>query len=215
MNCKKMGWTCLLLTFLILSFPASSRSGTKLDLKPKIAGSWQMDTNFFRGEFVEQEVWNYLIQPGIELGFEAPKTKVSFDFTLDINEFDVRDDGALARVRDHGGGLDLRAHAAGAPGGLRAEVERADLVGDAFHRRNDLPAPAQQAVDDRQKDEQVGAEQRSDQGREQVIIAEPDFIDADCIILVDDRDGPHVEQRVDHVADVKVTRPLVEVFAGQ
>ena len=100
MNCKKMGWTCLLLTFLILSFPASSRSGTKLDLKPKIAGSWQMDTNFFRGEFVEQEVWNYLIQPGIELGFEAPKTKVSFDFTLDINEFDVRDDGALDALTD-------------------------------------------------------------------------------------------------------------------
>jgi hypothetical protein len=66
-----------------------------LDLKPKIAASWLLDTNFFRGEFVEREVWNYLIQPGIELGFEAPKTKVSFDFTLDINEFDVRDDGVL------------------------------------------------------------------------------------------------------------------------
>jgi hypothetical protein len=52
-----------------------------------------MDTNFFRGEFVEREVWNYQIQPGIELGFEAPKTKLFFDFTLDINEFDDRDDG--------------------------------------------------------------------------------------------------------------------------
>jgi hypothetical protein len=92
---KKIGWICLLLTFLSLSCPPSSRSGTKLDLKPKIAASWLLDTNFFRGEFVEREVWNYLIQPGIELGFEAPKTKVSFDFTLDINEFDVRDDGVL------------------------------------------------------------------------------------------------------------------------
>ena len=93
---KKMGWICFLLTFLSLSCPTGSLSGTKLDLKPKIAGSWQLNTNFFRGEFVEQEVWNYLIQPGIEIGFEAPKTKVSFDFTLDINEFDDRDDDGLA-----------------------------------------------------------------------------------------------------------------------
>ena len=97
---KKLGWTCFLLTFLSLSFPPSSLSGTKLDLKPKIAGSWLMETNFFRSEFVEREVWNYLIQPGIELGFEAPKTKLFFDFTLDINEFDVRDDGALDPTLD-------------------------------------------------------------------------------------------------------------------
>ncbi len=97
---KKMGWTCLMLTFLSLSFPASARSGTTLDLKPKIGASWQMDTNYFRGEFVEREVWNYLIQPGMELGFEAPKTKVHLDFTVDINEFDIRDDGQLVPAED-------------------------------------------------------------------------------------------------------------------
>ncbi len=92
---KKIGWICLLLTFLSLSCPPRSHSNTKLDLIPKITASWLLDTNFFRGEFVEVEVWDYLIQPGIELSFEAPKTTLSFDFTLDINEFDVRDEGTL------------------------------------------------------------------------------------------------------------------------
>ena len=58
-------------------------------------------------------------------------------------------------------------------------------------------------------------EQVGDHRREPVVVAELDLVDADRVVLVDDRDGVALEQGVQRVPHVEVARPAVEVFVGQ
>ena len=45
-----------------------------------------------------------------------------------------------------------------------------------------------EAVDVRQQHQRVGADQMGDKGREPVVVAEPDLVGGDRVVLVDDRD---------------------------
>ena len=58
-------------------------------------------------------------------------------------------------------------------------------------------------------------EQVGDHRGELVVVAELDLVDADRVVLVDDRHGVALEQRVKRVPHVEVARPAVEVVMGQ
>ena len=72
-----------------------------------------------------------------------------------------------------------------------------------------------EAVDDAQDDQQRRLEQVGDHGGQTVVVAELDLVDADRVVLVDDRHGVAFEQGVQRVPHVEVAGPAVEVFMGQ
>ena len=72
-----------------------------------------------------------------------------------------------------------------------------------------------EAVDHAEDDEQRRLEQVRDHRGEPVVVAELDLVDADRVVLVDDRDGVALEQRGQRVPHVQVAGPAVEVFVGQ
>ena len=71
------------------------------------------------------------------------------------------------------------------------------------------------AVDHAQDHQQRRLEQVGDHRGEPVVVAELDLVDADRVVLVDDRDGVALEQGVQRVPHVEVARPAVEVFVGE
>ena len=58
-------------------------------------------------------------------------------------------------------------------------------------------------------------EQVRDHRGEPVVVAELDLVDADRVVLVDDRDGVPLEERRERVPHVQVAGPAVEVLVGQ
>jgi len=76
---------------LLLFFSATSLKAADITIKPRIATSWKTDDNFFKAETGERKVDTYLVQPGIDLGFETPRTKVLLNYTLNAYYYDDRD----------------------------------------------------------------------------------------------------------------------------
>ncbi len=77
---------------LLLFFSAAiSLKAAEITIKPRIATSWKTDSNFFNAETNERRVDTYLVQPGIDLGFETPKTKVLLNYTFNARYYDDRD----------------------------------------------------------------------------------------------------------------------------
>ncbi len=58
-------------------------------------------------------------------------------------------------------------------------------------------------------------EQVGDHRGEPVVVAELDLVDADRVVLVDDRHGVALEQGVQRIPHVEVAGPAVEVFVRQ
>lgn len=74
-----------------LAIPLTAAAQPMFSLTPKVAASWRFDDNFYKAETNEREVHTWVVQPGIEAGFEAGKTTVDLDYTLDVYEYDDRD----------------------------------------------------------------------------------------------------------------------------
>jgi len=76
------------MTFLLtLSFNLAGSSGSDFDIKPKVSGSWMVESNYWRREFTEKEVYTYLLRPGIDLVYKSAKSLVELDYTLDAYYF--------------------------------------------------------------------------------------------------------------------------------
>jgi hypothetical protein len=89
-------WALALL--LLIASPAVVRAVT-FQIKPMVTVSGRYDTNFYRGDRIEREVWTYLAAPGIHLGMEAPRLKIELDYTLEAYFYDeVGDPPAGERV---------------------------------------------------------------------------------------------------------------------
>ncbi len=73
---------------IALSFPVQGLAAGKITIKPKVSTSWQSDSNFYKAETIERDVYTYLVQPGIELGYETPKSQVLLNYTLDSYYYD-------------------------------------------------------------------------------------------------------------------------------
>jgi len=102
--------------------------------------------------------------------------------------------------------------------------ESEDLVVEVRHQGERLPVSRaactsgvgrKQAGDHAQDDEERGLEQVGDHRGEPVVVAELDLVDADGVVLVDDRDSVPVEEGAQRVAHVEVARPAVEVFVRE
>ncbi len=72
---------------LVLLLPATAPA-LKIVLKPMVNVSGRIDTNFFKTENNEREIYTLLLSPGIQLGLEAPKTKILFNYTLEAYYYD-------------------------------------------------------------------------------------------------------------------------------
>ena len=63
----------------------------KIVLKPRINVSWQADSNFWKAETDEREVFTYLVQPGVTFGYETDKSKIHLDYTMNGYLYSDRD----------------------------------------------------------------------------------------------------------------------------
>ena len=84
---------------LMLVLPALAAAQPMFSVTPKLAASWRSDDNFFKAETNEREVYTYLVQPGVALGYEAGKTKLNLDYSLNIYDYDDRDDSLPGSTR--------------------------------------------------------------------------------------------------------------------
>jgi hypothetical protein len=83
----------LLLIFLsIISLTTLGLAETKFIIKPMFTVSGQMESNFYKAPSNEREVYTYLLQPGIQLGFETPKSKVLLNYTMEAYFYDDKSD---------------------------------------------------------------------------------------------------------------------------
>lgn len=60
----------------------------QFSFKPRFSTQAQYDSNFYRSEENEREVYTYLFQPGIGFGLETAKSKFTLDYTLEAYFFD-------------------------------------------------------------------------------------------------------------------------------
>ncbi|OQY58400.1 MAG: hypothetical protein B6245_12035 [Desulfobacteraceae bacterium 4572_88] len=65
--------------------------GSAFSIKPEIEGTTGLDTNFYKAETQEREVYTYNIKPGIRLGYETGKSSLSLNYWL--NAFYYKDKG--------------------------------------------------------------------------------------------------------------------------
>jgi hypothetical protein len=91
MDLQRKDLLTLVIILLILSFPVQGLAAGKITIKPKVSASWQLDSNFYKAETIERDVYTYLVQPGIELGYETPKSQVLLNYTLDSYYYDDKD----------------------------------------------------------------------------------------------------------------------------
>jgi len=101
-----------LLIFLViaLSVPCLPVSGlaVKFIIKPMANVSGRLDTNFFKTEKGERDVYTYLIAPGIQLGVETTKLEVLFNYTLEAYFYD--DKGSVPAGEKDADDLDYVGH---------------------------------------------------------------------------------------------------------
>ena len=81
----------LIVVTFIFFLPVSGLADAKFTIKPKISASWRLDSNFWKAEENERDVYTYLLQPGIDLGFRTAKSKILVDYTLNAYYYDDRD----------------------------------------------------------------------------------------------------------------------------
>jgi len=81
----------LAIILLILSFPLEGLAAPKFTIKPKVSAGGQVDSNFYKAEARDREVYTYILQPGIDLGVETPKGRLSLDYTMNDYSYEDKD----------------------------------------------------------------------------------------------------------------------------
>ena len=85
---KKVFFSILMILFFISFFPVMGSAEPIITIKPTVTVSGRLDSNFYKTENNEREVYSYLLQPGIQLGVETAKSKVNFFYTMDAYFYD-------------------------------------------------------------------------------------------------------------------------------
>jgi len=80
-------------TIVALMFAADNAvAETKFTVKPYFSAVGRLDSNFYKEEDNEREVYTYLLAPGIQLGAETPKSNVNLYYTLEAYFYEDKDD---------------------------------------------------------------------------------------------------------------------------
>ncbi len=61
-------------------------------LKPNIEAGWQSDSNFYKSEADEKQVYTYNVKPGIKFGYTTGKSDISIDYWFNVLRYDDQDD---------------------------------------------------------------------------------------------------------------------------
>ena len=80
---KLVFFSILMSLFFISFFPVMGSAEPVFTIKPTATVSGQIDSNFYKTENNEEEVYTYLLQPGIQLGAATAKSKLNFIYTMD------------------------------------------------------------------------------------------------------------------------------------
>jgi hypothetical protein len=91
MNRVKLGSLAVLTILCAMLQPLSVWAAADFDIVPKVSASWRYDSNYFKANFNERAAFTYLVQPGIDLGIETPKTSVLLNYTLDAYWYSDQD----------------------------------------------------------------------------------------------------------------------------
>ena len=92
-----------------------------------------------------------------------------------------------------------------------------DVVGGIFHVLHEgdgFAVGVEQAIDNGQENQQIGAEEVGDLCGDEVVVAEADFGDGDGIVFVDDGNDAVAMLGVDAIAEVEVAAAVFKVGAG-
>jgi len=123
--------------------------------------------------------------------------------------------GAAARGQQFGAHAAGADRAAGAAGGGQQHVVDAFDFGQLARAGVASRVRVVDAVDVGRQHQQVGLRQHRHMGSEAVVVADPQFIDRDRIVLVDHRQHAETAQRAQRVAGVEEAPAVAEVVAGQ
>jgi len=63
----------------------------RIVLQPRVGTEMRYDSNFWKAEDNEVGVNSYSVRPGLELGYETPRTQVSLDVTVEPHWYDDQD----------------------------------------------------------------------------------------------------------------------------
>ena len=83
-----IAWAAFIIS---IPFPASIFAASKFNIQPRIFASWGVNSNFYKAESVEREVYTYKISPGLKVDFESAKTNLMLDYTLDETYYEDKD----------------------------------------------------------------------------------------------------------------------------
>jgi hypothetical protein len=75
----------------VLLFPALVSAEGRFVAKPLFNASWRFDDNFYRSENNEREVHTYLVQPGLDIGYETAESSLKLHYTLNAHFYDDAD----------------------------------------------------------------------------------------------------------------------------
>ncbi|MBN2062106.1 MAG: outer membrane beta-barrel protein [Deltaproteobacteria bacterium] len=79
------------LILLITLIPVTALSAGKIIIKPTLSATWKSDSNFFKAETNERDVYTYIFTPGIEFGYTTAKSLVSLKYSLSSHDYNDED----------------------------------------------------------------------------------------------------------------------------
>jgi len=82
----------LVLVLVALGCPVRAFSADRFMIKPKVSGECRVDSNYYKTESDEREVYTYILRPGVELGYMSAKSLVALDYTADFYFYDETGD---------------------------------------------------------------------------------------------------------------------------
>ena len=96
MKCKKNSsniefWFAIAIILSILFLPSSGFSEATFKIKPMFSAYARSDSNFWKAEEGEREVYTYTLQPGILVGAETAKSKVDLSYFLEAFFYEDKD----------------------------------------------------------------------------------------------------------------------------
>ena len=78
--------------------PVIGSAAPIITIRPMITVGGRLDSNFYKTENNEREVYTYFLRPGIQLGIQTAKSKINFNYTLDAYFYD---DKSVVPVGEH------------------------------------------------------------------------------------------------------------------
>ena len=88
MKIKRVLLYTLLIPLFISFLPVIGSAAPIITIKPMITVGGRLDSNFYKTENNEREVYTYFLRPGIQLGIQTAKSKINFNYTLDAYFYD-------------------------------------------------------------------------------------------------------------------------------